>query len=48
MIGSKLMGVDLSDCTFDELSVELQDLDGCMISSHQASTFVGLMGMIIR
>jgi uncharacterized protein YjbI with pentapeptide repeats len=48
MIGSKLTGVDLSDCTFDQLNVEIQDLDGCIISSHQASSFVGLMGMIIR
>lgn len=46
--GSKLKGIDLSSCSFDGLNVEIEDLDGCMISAHHASSFAGLMGLIVK
>jgi hypothetical protein len=46
--GSKLKGIDLSDCEFDGLQVEIEDLNGCIISPHQASSFVGLLGLVIK
>ncbi|TKH44719.1 bTB/POZ domain-containing protein KCTD9 [Paenibacillus terrae] len=46
--GSRLKGVDLSDCEFDGLQVDIEDLDGCIISPHQASSFVGLLGLVIK
>ncbi|ASR49138.1 bTB/POZ domain-containing protein KCTD9 [Paenibacillus kribbensis] len=46
--GSKLKGIDLSDCEFEGLQVDIEDLNGCMISPHQASSFVGLLGLVIK
>lgn len=46
--GVKLKGIDLSDCDFDELMVEIDDLRGCIISAGQASTFAGLLGLVIK
>ncbi|MDY7991285.1 pentapeptide repeat-containing protein [Paenibacillus polymyxa] len=46
--GSKLKGIDLSDCEFDGLQVDIEDLNGCIISPHQASSFVGLLGLVIK
>ncbi|GAA3406065.1 pentapeptide repeat-containing protein [Paenibacillus hodogayensis] len=46
--GTKLEGIDLSDCRFDGLNVEIEDLNGCMISEQQASSFIGLLGLIIK
>ncbi|OBA05164.1 bTB/POZ domain-containing protein KCTD9 [Paenibacillus polymyxa] len=46
--GSKLKGIDLSDCEFEGLQVEIEDLNGCIISPHQASSFVGLLGIVIK
>ncbi len=46
--GSKLEGIDLSDCEFDGLMVEIEDLKGCTISHSQASSFVGLLGLVIK
>lgn len=46
--GTKLKGIDLSDCDFDELFVEIEDLRGCIISERQASAFVGLLGLVVK
>lgn len=46
--GTKLHGIDLSDCDFERLGVEIQDLSGCIISPYQASSFAGLLGLVIR
>lgn len=46
--GSKLNGIDLSDCEFDGLQVDIEDLNGRIISPHQASSFVGLLGLVIK
>lgn len=46
--GVKLEGIDLSDCEFDGLTVEIEDLNGCIIAPQQASSFVGLLGLIIK
>ncbi len=44
----KLNGVDLSDCHFDSLIVNPEDLVGCKIAAHQAMVFVGLLGMVVE
>jgi len=46
--GTKLNGIDLSDCDFSGLIVDIQDLQGCIISAQQAASFVGLMGLVIK
>lgn len=46
--GTPMKGLDLSDCEFDALVLTLEDLAGCVIAPHQAATFAGLMGLIIK
>lgn len=46
--GCKLAGIDLSDCAFSGLIVEIEDLNGCIISQRHASSFVGLLGLITK
>lgn len=46
--GSKLKGIDLSDCEFSGLIVEIEDLYGCIISAQQAASFTGLLGLVIK
>ncbi|WP_342555918.1 pentapeptide repeat-containing protein [Paenibacillus sp. FSL R7-0652] len=46
--GTAMKGMDLSDCDFDALLLTLEDLAGCAIAPHQAASFVGLMGLIIK
>lgn len=46
--GCKLEGIDLSDCEYDGLIVEIEDLNGCIISQRHASSFVGLLGLITK
>ncbi|HFL2538681.1 TPA: hypothetical protein ACG3G9_003845, partial [Clostridioides difficile] len=48
MTGTKLKGLDLSNCQFDSLVLNMEDLNGCVISPYQAATFVGLMGIVIK
>ncbi|WP_342477078.1 pentapeptide repeat-containing protein [Paenibacillus sp. FSL H7-0350] len=48
LAGCKLKGVDLSDCEFTGLLVDLQDLEGCIISAEQAASFAGLLGLVIK
>ncbi|TMV49668.1 hypothetical protein FE783_14335 [Paenibacillus mesophilus] len=48
MSGAKLEGIDLSDCEFGGLIVEPEDLRGCIISARHASSFVGLLGLILK
>lgn len=48
MSGSKLNGIDLSDCEFNGLIVDIQDLKGCIISAQQAVSFAGLLGLVIK
>ncbi|ULO06492.1 pentapeptide repeat-containing protein [Paenibacillus sp. 19GGS1-52] len=46
--GTKLNGIDLSDCEFSGLHVEIEDLYGCIISAQQAASFAGLLGLVIK
>ncbi|GGG11186.1 quinolone resistance protein [Paenibacillus albidus] len=46
--GSRLKGIDLSDCDFTGLHVEIEDLNGCIISAQQAASFAGLLGLVIK
>ncbi|MDQ1235850.1 uncharacterized protein YjbI with pentapeptide repeats [Paenibacillus sp. SORGH_AS306] len=46
--GTSLDTVDLSTCDFTSLQIEIEDLRGCIISPYQASSFVGLMGLVIK
>ncbi|MNC63849.1 Pentapeptide repeats (8 copies) [compost metagenome] len=46
--GLKLKGIDLSDCQFEELLVESEDLEGCTIAPHHASSLIGLLGINIK
>ncbi|WNS41091.1 pentapeptide repeat-containing protein [Paenibacillus sp. MMS20-IR301] len=48
LAGCRLKDVDLSDCEFTGLMVDLQDLDGCIISAPQAASFAGLLGLVIK
>ncbi|MDM5277904.1 pentapeptide repeat-containing protein [Paenibacillus silvae] len=46
--GTVMKGLDLSDSEFDALVLTMEDLAGCAIAPHQAATFAGLMGLIIK
>ncbi|MGO4528197.1 pentapeptide repeat-containing protein [Paenibacillus sp. 2TAF8] len=46
--GTAMKGMDLSDCELDALVLTIEDLAGCVIAPHQAATFAGLMGLIIK
>lgn len=46
--GAKLKGIDLSDCEFSGLIVDVKDLEGCIISAQQAASFAGLLGLVIK
>ncbi len=46
--GTKLDGIDLSDCEFDGLGVTLEDLKGCTISREQAYIFAKMFGLIVK
>ncbi|NQX49120.1 pentapeptide repeat-containing protein [Paenibacillus tritici] len=48
LAGCKLKDIDLSDCEFTGLLVDLQDLEGCIISAEQAASFAGLLGLVIK
>jgi len=48
MTGCKLEGIDLSDCDFDDLIVEIEDLKGCIIAPRHATSFIGLLGVVIK
>jgi uncharacterized protein YjbI with pentapeptide repeats len=48
LAGCKLRDIDLSDCEFAGLMVDLKDLDGCIISADQAASFAGLLGLVIK
>lgn len=47
-MGTALKGVDPSNSTFQQLSVSLEDLKGCEVSSEQAIGFAALMGLKIK
>ena len=46
--GTKLSGVDISTCTFNQLNVSIADLAGCVVSEEQAIGFARLMGLKIK
>lgn len=48
LAGCRLKDIDLSDCEFTGLTVDLQDLNGCIISAEQAASFAGLLGLVIK
>ena len=47
-IGTALKGVDLSNSSFQQLSVSLENLKGCEVSTEQAIGFAVLMGLKIK
>ncbi|WII40369.1 pentapeptide repeat-containing protein [Paenibacillus thiaminolyticus] len=46
--GTKLAGIDLSECTFTALGAGLDDLQGCIISPEQAAVFAAQFGLKIK
>jgi uncharacterized protein YjbI with pentapeptide repeats len=46
--GTKLSGVDISTCTFNQLNVSIADLGGCVVSEEQAIGFARLIGLEIK
>ncbi|TDF95922.1 pentapeptide repeat-containing protein [Paenibacillus piri] len=46
--GTELNGIDLSDCEFNGLGVDVESLKGCIISREQAYTFAALFGLIVK
>lgn len=47
LAGCKLKGVDLSDCEFTGLLVDLEDLDGCIISAEQAASLPDCLDLLL-
>lgn len=43
-----LKGIDISTCTFDNLTVSLDSLNGCEVSSEQAIGFAMLLGLKVK
>ncbi|WP_227011657.1 pentapeptide repeat-containing protein [Paenibacillus lutimineralis] len=43
-----LNGIDLSDCAFNGLGVNVENLRGCIITREQAYVFANLFGLIIK
>jgi len=46
--GTKLDGIDLSDCEFNGLGAAVEDLKGCIISREQAYVFATMFGLIVN
>ncbi|WP_260982253.1 hypothetical protein [Paenibacillus sp. 32O-W] len=46
--GTRLNGIDLSDCQFNGLGVGVEDLQGCIITREQAYLFASLFGLIVK
>jgi len=46
--GTKLAGIDLSSCAFRQISVTMEDVQGCIISPQQAVGFSKLFGLIVN
>ncbi|KRN83281.1 quinolone resistance protein [Pediococcus ethanolidurans] len=47
-LGSKLAKVDLSTSEFETLEVFSEDLEGIIINQFQASTLIGVLGVIVK
>ncbi len=47
-IRSPLKGVDISSSHFDTLTVGLENVSGCTVSTHQAIQFASLLGLKIK
>lgn len=45
---TKLTKVDLSSCTFETLTVGINSLKGCTVSTQQAALLASLMGLIVK
>ncbi|MBO9608454.1 MAG: pentapeptide repeat-containing protein [Paenibacillaceae bacterium] len=48
MAGTKLEGIDLSDCEFAGIKVDIDNVKGCIVSAQQAASFVGLLGVVVK
>ncbi len=48
LAGCRLKEIDLSDCSFTGVHVDIEDLAGCIISAEQAASFAGLLGLVIK
>ncbi|MBY0134323.1 hypothetical protein H0177_29410 [Bacillus cereus] len=48
LAGVVLKGVDLSTCLFDNITISLGKLQGCIISTEQAIGFSKLLGVIVK
>lgn len=46
--GTELDGIDLSDCEFNGIGVEADNLKGCFIAREQAYLFAGLFGLRLK
>lgn len=46
--GTELDGIDLSDCEFNGLGVDVTNLQGCTISREQAYIFANLFRLIVK
>ncbi|MBQ0139231.1 MAG: pentapeptide repeat-containing protein [Kurthia sp.] len=44
----KLKGIDISTSEFDELTVTIELLKGCIVSNYQAIYFAQLLGLLIK
>jgi len=45
---TSLKGIDISSSAFDTITVSIESLKGCKVSSYQAIQFATLMGLIIK
>lgn len=46
--GSKLAGIDLSSCEFNQIGVTKEDVKGCIVSTQQAIAFARVFGLIVN
>lgn len=46
--GTKLKGIDLSSCSFENLVITFEILEGCIVSPEQAIGFSKALGLIIK
>ena len=48
LTGTKLAGIDLSTCQFNQMALTLNDLRGCIVAPAQVVTLATIFGVVIK
>lgn len=48
LAGTSLKDIDISRSTFEQLTVGIEDLRGCIVNQQQAKAFAQLLGLVVK